>query len=91
MTVKVRYSGLARAAAGKAAEDFALAPGADLNSLLAEISRRHGTTMQALLATTERGLPAALIFIANEQISTHTPITLKDHDDVMILSPISGG
>jgi len=91
MTVKVRYSGLARAAAGKAAEEFSLSSGADLNSLLAEISRRHGTTMQALLATTERGVPAALIFIADEQISAHAPITLKDQDSIMILSPISGG
>jgi hypothetical protein len=47
--------------------------------------------MQSLLAPTERGAPAALIFIGDEQVTWQSPITLKDRDDVMILSPISGG
>lgn len=91
MKVKVGYGGLARAAAGRASEEFDLDAAVGVRDLLAEIARRHGANMHSLLATGARGAPAVLMFVGDAQVVWETPPRLKDGDDVMLLSPISGG
>jgi molybdopterin converting factor small subunit len=91
MKLTVRYSGLARAAAGKASEEIDLPAPADLRTLLAELSRRHGAAIQPLLATGEHGAPAVLAFVGDQQVTWQSPVALKEGDEIMLLSPISGG
>jgi molybdopterin converting factor small subunit len=90
--LKVSYSGQARAAAGCGSEEFQLPAAATLRDLLLAIASRHGERMTSMLQTTpERGAPAVLVFVGEEQVPWETPPALKDGDDVMLLSPISGG
>lgn len=91
MKIKVGYSGLARAAAGRGAEELELPAHADVRMLIAEVARRYGPPMQPLLATTDKGVPAVLAFVGERQVSWEAPLALKDGDEVMLLSPISGG
>jgi len=91
MKLTVRYSGLARAAAGKASEEIDLPAPADLRTLLAELSRRHGPAMHPLLAIGDHGAPAVLAFVGDQQVTWQSPVALKEGDEIMLLSPISGG
>jgi molybdopterin converting factor small subunit len=91
MKIKVAYSGLARAAAGRGAEEFELPPAADLRTLLAEVARRHGLAIQPLLENGPTGAPPILAFVGEQQVDWHSPAPLKDGDEVMLLSPIAGG
>jgi molybdopterin converting factor small subunit len=91
MKIKVGYSGLARAAAGRGAEEIELPAGADVRALIAEVAKRYGSPMQPLLATTDKGAPAVLAFVGERQVSWESPALLKDGDEVMLLSPIAGG
>ena len=92
MKLNVSYSGQARAAAGCGSEEFELPAAATLRDLLPAIASRHGERMETLLETTPaRGAPAVLVFVGEEQVRWETPPVLKDGDDVMLLSPISGG
>ncbi len=91
MKIKVGYSGLARAAAGRGADEIELPAAADMRMLLAEVARRYGAPMQPLLATTDKGVPAVLAFVGERQVSWESPVVLKEGDEVMLLSPIAGG
>jgi molybdopterin converting factor small subunit len=91
MKVTVGFSGLARAAAGRPSEEIELDSTADVRQLLAEIARRHGQPMQSLVDPGPLGVPAVLVFVGGAQVAWQTPSRLKNGDDVMILSPISGG
>lgn len=93
MKLKVSYSGQARAAAGCGSEEFELPGAATLHDLLLAIASRHGERVTALLETTpERRAPAVLVFVGEESVRWETPPPLlKDGDEVMLLSPISGG
>jgi MoaD family protein len=89
--LKVSYSGQARAAAGCGSEEFELPATATLRDLLLAIASRHGERMAELLDFKNRGAPAVLLFVNEEQVSWEAPPVLKDGDEVMLLSPISGG
>jgi len=90
--LNVSYSGQARAAAGCGSEEFELPTAATLRDLLLAIASRHGERIKSLLATNpERGAPALLVFVGEEQVRWETPPPLRDGDEVMLLSPISGG
>jgi MoaD family protein len=89
--LKVSYSGQARAAAGCGSEEFELPATATLHDLLLAIASRHGERMAELLDFKNRGAPAVLVFVNEEQVSWEAPPVLKDGDEVMLLSPISGG
>lgn len=91
MKIKVGYSGLARAAAGRGAEEIELPAAADVRMLIAEVARRYGAPMQPLLAMNENCVPAVLAFVGDLQVSWESPVVLKEGDEVMLLSPISGG
>jgi len=48
--------------------------------------------MKALLEINPaRSAPAVLVFVGEEQVRWEAPPVLKDGDEVMLLSPISGG
>jgi len=90
--LKVSYSGQARAAAGCGSESFELPAPATLHDLLLATASRHGERMKALLETSPaRSAPAVLVFVGEEQVRWDAPPVLKDGDEVMLLSPISGG
>lgn len=92
MKLNVSYSGQARAAAGCGTEEFELPTAATLRDLLLAIASRHGERIKSLLATNpERGAPALLVFVGEEQVRWDAPPMLKAGDEVMLLSPISGG
>ena len=92
MTVRVSYSGQARSAAGCASETIELpSAGATFGGLLAEIARRHGPAMAALVKSKQRGAPAVLVFVGEHQVSWDAPPILNDGDEIMLVSPISGG
>jgi molybdopterin converting factor small subunit len=82
---------MARAAAGVPIEEIDVSPAADLQALFADISRRHGSKMQSLLAPHESAAPPVVVFVNNEQVSWQSPPALKEGDEIMLLSPISGG
>ena len=91
MKLTVSYSGQARAAASRASEGVDLPAGSTLHDLLLHLSSRHGEPMAALLHSAQRGAPAVLIFVGEQQVRWDAPPPLKDGDHVMLLSPISGG
>jgi molybdopterin converting factor small subunit len=91
MRVSVAYSGQARSAAGCATEAVELPAAATLRTLLAEIVSRHGDQMAALLEFKQRGAPAILVFVGEEQVAWDAPPSLTDGDEIMLVSPISGG
>jgi molybdopterin converting factor small subunit len=91
--LRVSYSGQARAAANCGSEQFELPASATLHDLLPAIASRHGEPMKALLEINPaRGGPVVLVFLGEEQVRWDAPPPpLKDGDEVMLLSPISGG
>lgn len=91
MKIAVSYSGMARSLAQTAAEIVELPPSSDLHQLLAEIARRHGERMSALLRPDDQGVPPVLVFVGDEQVAWKAPAPLKDRDQVMLVSPIAGG
>jgi molybdopterin converting factor small subunit len=91
MKLRIRYSGQARSAAGCAFEAAELSSAATLHDLLAEVARRHGEKMAALLEFKPHGAPAVLVFVGEEQVAWAAPPVLKDGDEIMLVSPISGG
>ena len=91
MKLTVSYSGMARAVARIASETFELPAAATLPDLLKEIGRRHGERMAHLVTPDGQGLSPVLVFVGDEQVTWPTPPTLKDGDQIMLLSPIAGG
>ena len=91
MKLTVSYSGMARAVARTATETFDLPNATTLPDLLAQIAKRHGERMTHLVTPAEDGLPPVLIFVGDEQVTWPTPPTLKDGDQIMLVSPIAGG
>ena len=92
MKLRVSYSGQARAAAGCGSEEFELPASATLRDLLQAIASRHGEHMKALLEINPaRCAPAVLTFVGEEQVRWDAPPMLNDGDEIMLLSPISGG
>jgi molybdopterin converting factor small subunit len=86
------YSGQARAAAGCGSEVFELPPAATLRDLFLAIGSRHGERMATLVESSARGAPAAvLVFVGEEQVQWEAPPILNDDDEIMLVSPISGG
>ena len=91
MKLKITYSGQARSTAGCANEVVELPAAATLRELLAVIAARHGERMTSLLNVKERGTPAVLVFVGEEQVTWDAPRPLNDGDEIMLVSPISGG
>jgi molybdopterin converting factor small subunit len=91
MKLNVAYSGQARAIAGRASEVIEVSPASTLHDVVDAIAARHGGAMAALLEHKQRGAPAILVFVGNQQVRWDVPPALKDSDEITLVSPISGG
>jgi molybdopterin converting factor small subunit len=91
MKLTISYSGMARAVARTASETFDLPAATTLPDLLAQIAKRHGERMAHLVTPDDQGVPPVLIFVGDEQVTWPSAPSLKDGDQIMLLSPIAGG
>ena len=91
MKVAVRYMAQLRQAAGVATEEVELNGGEKPAALLHLLAERHGEELRRLLLTAD-GKPQAtlLVFVGDDQADV-AQTTLRDGDEVTLLSPIAGG
>jgi hypothetical protein len=47
--------------------------------------------LAAVLDYIRRGAPAILVFVGEQQVAWDAPPALTDGDEIMLVSPISGG
>ncbi len=92
MRVTVQYSAQARQAAGRSYEEIVLPDNATLTALLQHLAQSHGDLMRRLLLDADNNPhPSVLIFVNEEQVTWSAPPVLHDGDDIILLSPVSGG
>jgi molybdopterin converting factor small subunit len=90
MNIRVEYLSQLRVLAGCRDEEIALSPGTDLEGLLRAIGLQHGQAVsQLILDESGKVSSTVLCFVASKQVDrTHV---LCDGDEVMLMTPISGG
>ena len=92
MHVAVRYMAQLRQAAGTSSESVALEGPCSVRQLLLRLAERHGRPLRDLLLDAGGGpQPTVLVFVGDQQVSWETPVTLRDGDQVTVLSPMAGG
>lgn len=92
MQITVEYSAQVKRAAGVPRETFELPEHANLETLVAEIGKRHGPELSNLLLAGDGKLhPSILVFVGERQIRGEDDHALDDGASVSFLSPISGG
>src|SRR5262249_10571644 len=90
MNVGVRYLAQLKQAAGRSAEQVALAAPCTIEEFIGDLARRHGGSLSALLLTATGQLqPTILTFIGDDQANRDA--VLRDGDIVTLLTPIAGG
>jgi molybdopterin converting factor small subunit len=91
MKVTVCYSGQLKAAAGAAREEHDVVDGCSVRELVLGVAERKGDPLRSLMLDSARGLrPHILVCIDDEQVDWATQ-KLKAGDEVLLMSPISGG
>ena len=89
--VRVRYLAQLKQAAGTPGEAVELPAPCPVRDLLLLLAARHGEPLQKLLLAPDGSpQPTILVFVGDEQVASDGP-SLKDGDDVTLLSPIAGG
>jgi molybdopterin converting factor small subunit len=89
MNVVVRYLAQLRRLAGRSEERVSLSGPCSVGQLVADLAEANNGLRRALLDD-RGGLRAAiLIFVGDEQATADR--TLKDGDEVILMTPIAGG
>ena len=84
MIVRLLLFASAREAAGRANDDFDLAGDAALEDLVHEAVDRYGDRFAQVLAT-------ARVWVNGDEPESGPATTLRDHDEIAVLPPVSGG
>jgi molybdopterin converting factor small subunit len=90
--VKLIYTTQLKDALGCAGEPVELSDSATLGELLDELGRRHGDTFQEFVWAAPGKLRASMIIcIGNTTAHAELTTVLRDGDEILLLSPVSGG
>ena len=84
MTVVLRLFAAAREAAGRSRDDLDLATGASLRDALGVATERYGDGFRDVLATSR-------VWVNGDEPTAGLDTALRDHDEVAVLPPVSGG
>lgn len=84
MNVRLLLFATAREAAGRGGDEFALAPGAPLDQLVADAVARYGAGFAQLLGT-------ARVWVNGDEPESGGATVLREGDEVAVLPPVSGG
>jgi molybdopterin converting factor small subunit len=91
MKVTVRYMAQLRQAAGVVTQEIELNGDAKPADLLCRLADRHGGALRRLLLTADgKPQPTLLVFVGDDQADVANT-TLRDGNEVTLLSPIAGG
>ncbi len=92
MVVTVQYTTQLKAALGIDQELIELDDDATFASLLKQLEKQHGSSFADLVLLADgRLLPSIIVCIDDRQLSADQDIPLRDGNQVMLLSAISGG
>jgi molybdopterin converting factor small subunit len=92
MQVAVRYMAQLRQAAGTSSESVALDGPCSVRQLVLILAERHGRPLRDLLLDAGGAVqPTTLVFVGDRQVDWEAPPTLRDGDQVTLLSPMAGG
>ncbi len=92
MKITVHYSAQFQPAAGTARECVEIDPPCTVQELVLGLAGERRAALQTMLLDGQRGLrPHVLLCVRDEQIEWDRPAALRDGDEVLLLSPISGG
>ena len=92
MTITFRYTSPLAAAAGFSKEIVEFQEGMDLLSLLRELSANHGPEFAKFIVNEDGEIVPTLVVALNEsQVSFEKILAVEIGDEVMLITPMSGG
>ena len=92
MSITFRYTSQLAGAARKSEEIVEVETGADLLGLLRDLSAKHGHEFAKFVVDAEGEAVATLVVAVNGvQVSLDDPVALGEGDEVMLITPMSGG
>ena len=92
MNIKLRFTAQIKDAAGLGSDRITLNENEKLQSLLRRLGERYGEKFRKILYDDKgRYHSSNLIVVNEEQIEYYENVSLKDGDELILLSPVSGG
>ena len=92
MIIKLRFTAQIKDAAGLGSDNIALFENEKLQSLLRRLTERYDDKFRKILYDDKgRYHSSNLIVVNEEQIEYNENISLNDGDELILLSPVSGG
>ncbi len=92
MTIKLIFTAQIKEAVGLGSDNIAIYENEKLQSLLRRLAERYGEKFRKILYDDKgRYHNSNLIVINEEQIAYNENISLNDGDELILLSPVSGG
>jgi MoaD family protein len=92
MTIKLRFTAQIKDAVGLGSDSIALNENEKLQSLLRRLAERYGEKFRKILFDDKgRYHSSNLIVVNEEQVEYKENISLNDGDELILLSPVSGG
>ena len=90
MIIKVEYMAQLKYAAGVTVESFEIQQG-NFSKLLEQILKKHESLREYLVGAGNNLLPTIIAIVNNDQVIEMESMSLHDGDEVVFLSPVSGG
>lgn len=92
MSITFRYTSQLAEAAGSSEEIVEAETGDDLLGLLRDLSAKHGNEFAKFVVDDKGEVVATLVVAVNGvQVSLDDPVALERDDEVMLVTPMSGG
>ena len=92
MSITFRYTSQLAGAAGSSEEIVEAETSTDLLGLLRDLSEKHGYEFAKFVVDAEGEAVATLVVAVNGvQVSLDDPVALGEGDEVMLITPMSGG
>ncbi len=92
MKITVRYLAQIKHAAGVSIEQIEAAPDRTVREFVVDLAeQRAGPLRDALLNPDGNPRRSVLLFVGERQVAAGEDVSLRDGDELLILSPIAGG
>ena len=92
MNIKLRFTAQIKDAAGLGSDRITLNENEKLQSLLRRLGERYGEKFRKILYDDKGQYHSSNLIVVNEeQIEYYENVSLKDGDELILLSPVSGG
>ena len=92
MSITFRYTSQLAGAAGTSEEIVEAGSDADLLGLLRNLSAKHGHEFAKFVVDAEGdAVPTLVVALNGVQVSLDDPVALGEGDEVMLITPMSGG